>query len=452
MSIWQLLAILWARRHIAFLVAATTILVAAVTLALLPRRYDATAQLFVNLSERNQATNEQLSFAAARDFIETQIEFGKTQAVAERVVDDLKLASDPEERAAIARNLLGGLDISRVGGTSIISVIYHASSPEEAVRLANAFAAAHVAKDLETRILPARESLMWYGQRMAEIQQKLAQAQTRRSELQRLSGAPINATGPAEDVQIAAARLEVIQAKVALDQLKQDQVAQVNRGDRTEALRKRIADIDLRITTETRIHRLGSEHSLVRNLNDIRRALVQQLADAQGTDRADEISKADFRLSAAQRRYSALVGLSDDDLERAHNESEPRVKLAMLNREVDALQKQSQDLIQRREQLRLESEINRTPISQLTVASATRGASFPKVGRTLSIAIVMGITIGVCLAFLREMLDRRIRCAEDAQALGLPLLAIVPSARIVPRFHKRELGDPTPPPRLAAAG
>ncbi|HWL74142.1 MAG TPA: Wzz/FepE/Etk N-terminal domain-containing protein [Burkholderiaceae bacterium] len=438
MSIWQLLAILWARKQIVLLVVVTAIVGAAVTLTLLPRRYDATAQLIINLAERNQATNEVVSFAGSRDFIHTQIEFAKTRAVAEKVADDLKLVRNSLERADVAYDLLSGLNVSRVGASNMIAVTYRDQSPERAARLANAFAEAHVAKDLETRVLPARESLMWYGERIAELQQKLATAQSRRAEAQRVSGAQVNLSGPAEDAQMAAARLEVIQAKVALDQARQDQASQTTRSETVEALKKRISEIDLRISTEMRIHRLSAEHGVVRNLNEIRNALIQQLNEAQGVERKDQIAKAELRLTAAQRRYNGLMGVVDDQFQRASDDSGSQFQLAVLTRESDALQKQIQDMLQRREQLRLESEISRTPVSLLTTASVPGSPSSPNVRLALGLALMMGLAIGLCLAFLREMLDRRIRCEDDVHGLGPSLLAVVPSTPIMPRFRRRQ--------------
>ena len=50
--------------------------------------------------------------------------------------------------------------------------------------------------------------------------------------------------------------------------------------------------------------------------------------------------------------------------------------------------------------------------------------------RNTAIGLLLGLVLGIALAFVRDLFDRRVRSADEAAALvGLPLLARLPGRR-----------------------
>ena len=105
-------------------------------------------------------------------------------------------------------------------------------------------------------------------------------------------------------------------------------------------------------------------------------------------------------------------------------------QIQALSQQVSALQSQ---------ELALQSQLTQM---QIAVASAPSGgklvspaipaskASSPKTVRDISIAIVLGLLLGIALALIRDYLDDEIRNHEDLELVsgGRPLLAMIPKA------------------------
>ena len=78
----------------------------------------------------------------------------------------------------------------------------------------------------------------------------------------------------------------------------------------------------------------------------------------------------------------------------------------------------------------------------------------PRVLRMLAIGLLGGIGLGVGLAWLLELLDRRLRTSDDVSELRLPLIASLPVAptrlaRSAPPMEQRLLAGLPPPSRTA---
>jgi capsular polysaccharide biosynthesis protein len=64
------------------------------------------------------------------------------------------------------------------------------------------------------------------------------------------------------------------------------------------------------------------------------------------------------------------------------------------------------------------------------------GPSFPKRGLNLAIGLVVGAMLGLGLALMLEVLDRRVRTQVDiSEMLELPFIGTVPDVRPVPTLR-----------------
>jgi len=109
-----------------------------------------------------------------------------------------------------------------------------------------------------------------------------------------------------------------------------------------------------------------------------------------------------------------------------------RDEMSTLQREAENAQHVFDVALQRLAQTRLESQNTQTNAYILNSAAVPGEPSSPKVQRNLMLSGVLGLLMGLAAAFLVELVDRRIRSADDLEAgLKLPMLGSVP--RTAPR-------------------
>jgi hypothetical protein len=88
--------------------------------------------------------------------------------------------------------------------------------------------------------------------------------------------------------------------------------------------------------------------------------------------------------------------------------------------------------------------------SSAQLVGAARSASLvqPKTKRNVILALIVGLALGIALAFIRETLDRRIHSVDELrEQLGVPLLGHVPrpGSRLGPRGELTTLFEPIGP-------
>jgi len=100
-----------------------------------------------------------------------------------------------------------------------------------------------------------------------------------------------------------------------------------------------------------------------------------------------------------------------------------------LRRDIESAQRAFEAVSMRASQSNIESQTNQTNISVLNPATAPTDPSKPKVLLNILVSIFLGTLLGVGLALVLELKNRRVRSAEDlAVALDIPQLGSITSA------------------------
>ena len=446
-TVQQILLILAARYKVALAVMVVTIAITLGITSLLPKQYTTTATVIVDSRSPDPiATVMMHSGMIPQLSMATQLDIIKSERVARRVVKMLKLDEDEQVKqqwledtkgrgkldAWLAPLFLKKLTAKQPAReSSIINITFEATDPGFAEAVANAFAQAYIDVNIELKVEPAKQYTNWFALQSQLLRESLERAQTKFSQFQREKGI----VAKDEQMDIETARLSALSTLLNTAQ-----------GQTTDAFIKQNAADTL--------PEIASHPAILSLKSDINRhqAKLQEAAVNLGKNHPQyqrmETELAAFREQLQIETRRVITGFStsrgvgkDKEAElRAAIEAQKkkllqikveRDELAVLQRDVDAAKKAFEAVADRLNQASLDSQANQTNVSVLTQAVAPIEPSFPKMSVFVLLALAAGAVLGVAAACLPEMLDRRIRSAEDlAELPQSPVLGVLERPRV----------------------
>src|SRR6195952_960024 len=452
MNLSHFLAVLRARWLAAVVVFAVVLMAVVLYVVFATRVYTATASLLIDV--KPDPVSLMLGGVTPAQ-INTQIEILRSDRVAQRVAQNLKLADLADMRNAWAQAKSGltiqewltefiesGLDPRVITpGSNVINIGYRSADARFAATVANAYVQAYLETSIELRVDPAKQYSGFFTDQQKEARTALENAQNKLSAFQKEKG--IIGTDDKFDLEMSrltalTQELVAIQAARVDASTRQGQIG--NAGHLSEVLgngtvnglKNDLSSAELKLQELS--SRYGDKHPQVQEA----RAQVSELKTkiARATGDVTGAIGVDARVSHA--REAEIQAAVDAQRTKVLGLKETRDQGAVLQRDVDNAQ-HSYDLVYNRaSQTNLESQnrqSNATVISQATTPSTP---SSPKIASTLLMGLVAALGLGLGTALLLEQFDKRMRTNSDAfDFLGLPVIGIRPS----PTMNRRLKGQ-----------
>lgn len=465
MNIQQLLLILRARvRVIVFTLLVTVLITLAINLWL-PKQFTASTAVLIDVKSPDPIAGMVLPGMIAPSYMATQVDIINSDRVAQRVVkllrmDESQAIKNQWQEATggqgdlvvwLANLLQQDLDVKPSIQSNLININYSGIDPAFAAVVANAFAQAYIDVSLELKVDPARQSTVWFEGQIKVLRDKLEAAQAALSSYQQRTG--IVATEANIDYESAklndiSTQLTVVQAQIADSHSKgraagsSNTLADVMQNSLILGLKSDIARLEAKLQ-QSNVN-LGPNHpqtlrseselaSLKAKLESETRQIVNSI---ETTHQVGKQKERELQAAMASQKARVL------DLNRQRDE------LSVLKRDVESAQRSFDLVSQRAAMTRLESLSVQTNTVRLSPASEPADYAKPRIVLNLLVSVIMGTVLGVGLALMRELRDRRVRSADElAAACGLAVLARISSTR--PPARRRLLLARRKEPKLA---
>lgn len=473
------------RRQYLVVILTTVLAVAAamVYLRITPPTYTAKVQILLSNPRAQFVQQQSLLADPAVDFsqIETQIQIITSRAIAVAVIDQLKLADDPDftgagrpslaslwhrVRASVApprkdlapeepeQQLSDGLIAAfqsrlkaiRVSISSVIEISFDSSSAARSAEIVNAVANAYITDQLNAKFEANRNATDWLQTRLRDLGKQALTAEravsTYKSENNIVSadGKPIGEQQIAElNSKLVSARALVSEASAKLSRYESILRTQSDKSSLgvldaagqdavnspiINGLRQQYLEMQRRYSEWSA--RFGRDHLAVINLQtrmrDIRSSILEEVKRLTEASRSEyEVAKQ--RQQEIERQLAETVSQS-----RSTNSAE------MTIRDMESRAKGLRTLYETFLQRYMGSAQQETfPISETRVispAAVPQGKSKPKTYLVMALGTFGGLVFGIGLGLLRDIMDRVFRTsAQIESALELPCLSLVPLLR-----------------------
>jgi uncharacterized protein involved in exopolysaccharide biosynthesis len=352
------------------------------------------------------------------------------------------------------------LDVTLPRKSNVVTVSYSAESPELAQRVVAELTQLYLAKH-PTLHRPIGSTDFFSGQ-VEELASRLAESEDRLRDLKNATGLVSLAEqqrilaermGRLEDARLAAEadalalEVEVASLEGLLADVPENQVSESVEGLPNEAadgMRQKLYELELK---EQELLALYQEDFFpVRQIREQIAEAREILEREEGARRqvTTARSRAHQELQLALLTSRSRLAASTARGERlAAQLAEVRADLSALNanglevgrleREVALQQEQHRTYAQNLEQARIDHALQAERITNITVvqpASMERVPYAPRKMRNALVGLGVGLMGAVCLALLRESMNRSLRTPEEVQErLSVPVLTVVPRLR-----------------------
>lgn len=426
--------IVLARYKLILLTLVVTISTTLIVSLSLPKSYKSSATLLLTYKGIDPVSGSVIAAHLSPGFMATQIDVIKSSRTALMVIDQLRLDqsdvvkkqhedsnSELSLRDWLANFLLRNVDVETSRDSSVIGIGYKGPDPMFAAAMANAFANAYQEISIRLTVEPSQKAATYFTDQLNVLRERLETAQRKLTEYQQEKG--------------------IIDVDYRLD-------AETKRLD--ELSRQLIfAQADLMgAVPEGENNSAGESTSIARNamINNLRLSLVQ--AETKFSEISQRIgsnhpmygaSKADVdKLRAELNRYIRTTKNTainqESEIRAALEEQKAKVltlnrsrnELLLLAREVEGAQQAYNTAMQRLNQTSLEGQANLSTVSILDAAKVPDRPDSPKVLLNTVLSVILGTLLGLGVGLLAEMIDRRVRSAEDLiDILQVPVLGVV---------------------------
>lgn len=419
-------------------------------------------------TEHSDSNNTKFS---SEDFVATQVGLLSSRSLAERVAQDLNLASnpafvparaDPAKRLQIATGKVAqNLEVIPPESGELIRYSYSSESPQLAAQVANAIADAFISSSLQRNYDASSYARNFLERQIAKTRGELENSERQLVQYAQAQGI-INTSGGAADSSDGSAPgsdasspqgESLVQLNQALSDATAKRIAaqgayQAALGSgvtsqetsSTQPLQQELAALQAQYQ-EKRTY-LKPDHPEMISLRSQIDELQRQITKDESQVNSSRINslRADYLAAAsAERSLQAKVAQLKGQVLNLRGRS---IQYAILQRDVDTNRALYNALLQRYKEVGVAGGIGTAPVSIVDHADVPASPYKPNLFFNMLMGVALGLIAGMGFAVVLEYLSDTIKTREDIRKkLGIPCLGSIPR-RSGKDFLLRDLTDP----------
>jgi capsular exopolysaccharide synthesis family protein len=420
------------------------------------------------------------SFWGNKEFYETQYRIIQSTTVGQRTAEKLGLQYDPDylpvlgsnhDLVALGRAVAGQLGVKPLKDSRLATITVTDRKPQRAALIANTIADTYIEYNLDYKLEGARTAMAWLAEQEADLKRQLEESELKLYQFKKdrnllavnlddkqsmLSNNLSSVNAKLTDIRIMRLSLEAkrrmierarndINDRETLPELRENNTVRMLRESFTQ-YSKEYADLSTKY---------GPEHPRMKALQGqmevVKTAYVKEIDQALTTFEKtyQEIVDNEKSLKALmeQQRNEAI------EVSKIEVEYRPLLRAAQQNDKMYAV------ISTRQKEIDITGPMKTNNVRVLERAIVPTSPIRPKPVQNLTMGLILGVGVGIALAFGIEALDNTLKTQTDVeQFLGVPVLGLVPVIGGAPEpaealndnMRQRDLGVFLDPKSVAA--
>lgn len=398
-----------------------------------------------------------------QDFLRTQIQVLKTDNLAWRTIEQLRLGENPifssvkkndgndqnyqeRRKMALIHRFQRSLDVELVPGSRVVQVSFESHDPALAARVSNTLVDNYLDYNFREKYDATRQASGRMEQQLDELKAKVEKSQQELVDYQR-KHAIVDVNDKQSVVeqrlgelstQLTTAQSDRIQkealftqaesnpAKVAL--LAQNELLQKLEEQRAALKREYVQALAQYGPAWPKVVNLQKQVDEYQSVIDKER---NQVVDRLRRDYASSVTRENLLMQAVGRQKAELGEFN-----------KLLVEQNILRGDFETNQKLYERLLEHLKDATVSAGLKSTNIHLVDAALVPGDPVRPKKLLNITLALLTGLVLGVSLAFLQESLDHSIKGPEEVEALlSVPALAVIPAKRTLGRQQLLPVGN-----------
>lgn len=436
MNYYRFFLILKARWKIIIFTLLVTVMTTLIVSLLLPNNYKATATVLVTNKGPDPVSGVTLTAPMMASHLATQQDVIRSSKTALMVVDRLKLdhsditkfyyeksESNLDIRDWLANSLTRNLNIDIARDSTVIHISYTSTDAQFASMVANAFAEAYQEINVRLTAEPSQKAASYFTEQLNELRSRAEIAQKKLTQYRDEKGII--------DVDL---RLDVETKRLndLSTQLVNAQSGLIGEDDATSILRDPIiTNLKVELSqAESKFSEIAQKYG--RNHPSYKGASAEV-----GKLRAELNQHLKFANKNSKNLIEELKTSLEEQKSKVLSLNRARDELSLLTREVEGAQQAYNGAMQRLNQTDLEGKSDLSNISILDSAKIPDRPDSPKVLLNVLVSMFLGTLLGLGIGLIIEMIDQRVRSAEDlVSAFQAPVFGVIKWGKEKPKKFK----------------
>ncbi len=356
---------------------------------------------------------------------------GKTN---ENIINEIE-SSD----SGLVSDFIDRIEVTPIRSSRLVDISIEAKDPAMAAKLSNALVQAYIDHNLETKLSATKNAVLWLSDRIDEQRKKVEVAEKKLLSYKEKNEIITNFSSDAEQItaqKLAQLNSQVIDAEARRVETETRYMQALKLKDSPDMLNSIPEVIDNKLVGEIRkmevdLYTGMSELSKKYGQNHPKMVAIklelQDLEKRKITTVTQIINSLRNEYELAIAREESLKKALAQQKKESLRMNKMAIQYGVLQREAESSRNMYDLLINRFKETSLTEEMKTGNIRIIDIAEVPKKPVRPRTNQNIILAILVGLSLGIGLAFLIELLDNTYKYPDEIKEhLDIPYLATIP--------------------------